>query len=173
MYLRAGSARRADRRERSCRRDRRAVVRSAAGRRGRRELERRSRAGPAAVPARPEVVFQPAAGGCQRVLSDSSKDCWPSLNAVFLPQTIYPGQFFTSANSWRFLLQARVPIFDSGTRASPEGAAAGGARRGAGEPDRTPSRAPRRRCARRARRWRAASAASRARGPPPTRRSRW
>ena len=53
-----------------------------------------------------------------RVLSDSSKDRWPSLNAVFLPQSVYPGQFFSQPNSWRLLLQARVPIFDSGTRSA-------------------------------------------------------
>ena len=53
-----------------------------------------------------------------RVVSDSPKDRWPSLNAVFVPQSIYPGQFFTASNSWRLLLQARVPIFDGGTRAA-------------------------------------------------------
>ena len=106
------------------------------------------------------------------MLSDSSKDRWPSLDAIFLPQSVYPGQFFTAANSWRLLLQAHVPIFDSGQRsglkvqrqaaldvaqANLTGALAqrlvGGARgaRGGGE----------RRAQPRA-----------ARGPPPTRRSR-
>lgn len=53
-----------------------------------------------------------------RVVRDSPKDRWPSLNAVFVPQSIYPGQFFTSANSWRLMLQGRVPLFDGGTRAA-------------------------------------------------------
>ena len=53
-----------------------------------------------------------------RVVRDSTKDYFPSLDAIFLPQTTYPAQFFVPANSWRFLLQANVPIFDSGQRAS-------------------------------------------------------
>ena len=32
-------------------------------------------------------------------------------------QSVYPAQFFVSSNSWRFLLQASIPIFDSGQRA--------------------------------------------------------
>lgn len=54
----------------------------------------------------------------QRVLGDSSKDRWPSIDAIFLPQTVRPAQFFTQANSWRFLLQASIPVFDSGQRSS-------------------------------------------------------
>jgi outer membrane protein len=53
-----------------------------------------------------------------RVLKDSSKDRWPSLDAIFLPQSVHPAGFFAPANSWRFLLQASVPIFDSGQRSS-------------------------------------------------------
>jgi len=53
-----------------------------------------------------------------RVVRDSTKDYFPSLDAIFQPQTTYPAQFFVPANSWRFLLQANVPIFDSGQRAS-------------------------------------------------------
>jgi outer membrane protein TolC len=58
---------------------------------------------------------QQAAG---RIVRDSTKDYFPSLDAIFIPQTTYPAQFFVPANSWRFLLQASVPIFDSGQRAS-------------------------------------------------------
>ncbi|MES1256612.1 MAG: TolC family protein, partial [Acidobacteriota bacterium] len=54
----------------------------------------------------------------ERVLRDSPRDRWPSLDAVFLPQTTYPAQFFVPSNSWRFLLQGSVPIFDSGQRTS-------------------------------------------------------
>ena len=54
----------------------------------------------------------------ERVLGDSSKDLWPTLDAVFLPQTIYPTPFFSSANSWRFLLQGSVPVFSGGLQTS-------------------------------------------------------
>jgi outer membrane protein TolC len=53
----------------------------------------------------------------ERILRDSSKDWWPSLDAIFQPSATQPSQFFLPANSWRFLLQANVPIFDSGQRA--------------------------------------------------------
>jgi len=72
---------------------------------------------PVLLQSRPDLrLFSGQRQAAQRVLSDSSKDRWPSLNAVFVPQSIYPGQFFTASNSWRFLLQARVPVFDGGTR---------------------------------------------------------
>jgi outer membrane protein TolC len=51
-----------------------------------------------------------------RIVRDSSKDWWPSLDAIFQPTTLYPSQFFLPQNSWRLLLQANVPIFDSGQR---------------------------------------------------------
>jgi outer membrane protein TolC len=51
------------------------------------------------------------------VFRDSSKDWWPSLDAIFQPSTTYPSQFFLPGNSWRLLLQANVAIFDSGQRA--------------------------------------------------------
>jgi outer membrane protein TolC len=51
-----------------------------------------------------------------RVFRDSSKDWWPTLDAIFQPSTTYPSQFFLPGNSWRLLLQANVPIFDSGQR---------------------------------------------------------
>jgi outer membrane protein TolC len=53
----------------------------------------------------------------EHIFRDSSKDWWPSLDAIFQPSTTYPSQFFLPANSWRLLLQANVPIFDSGQRA--------------------------------------------------------
>jgi outer membrane protein TolC len=53
-----------------------------------------------------------------RIVRDSSKDWWPSLDAIFQPSTVYPSQFFLPQNSWRLLLQAYVPIFDSGQRAA-------------------------------------------------------
>jgi outer membrane protein len=53
----------------------------------------------------------------EHILRNSSKDWWPSLDAIFQPSATYPSQFFLPANSWRLLLQANVPIFDSGQRA--------------------------------------------------------
>jgi outer membrane protein TolC len=63
-------------------------------------------------------LFAAEQQAAERVVGDSSKDRWPSLDAVFLPQSVYPPQFFATANSWRFLLQMNVPLVDSGQRAS-------------------------------------------------------
>jgi outer membrane protein TolC len=74
---------------------------------------------PVLLQARPDLrLFTGEEQAAARVLRDSSKDRWPSLNALFLPQSVYPGQFFTSPNNWRFLLQSSIPIFDSGLRSS-------------------------------------------------------
>ncbi|PYR12460.1 MAG: hypothetical protein DMG00_08835 [Acidobacteria bacterium] len=54
----------------------------------------------------------------ERIVRDSSKDWWPSIDALFQPSSTYPSPFFLPGNSWRFLLQANVPVFDSGQRAS-------------------------------------------------------
>ena len=63
-------------------------------------------------------LFSAAELAAERVVHDSPKDRWPSLDAVFLPQSTYPSPFFSTLNSWRFLLQMNVPVFDSGQRAS-------------------------------------------------------
>jgi len=74
---------------------------------------------PVLLQSRPDLrLFSSQRQAAQRVLSDSSKDRWPSLDAVFLPQTIRPAAFFSEANSWRFMLQASIPVFDSGQRSS-------------------------------------------------------
>jgi outer membrane protein TolC len=66
---------------------------------------------------RPDLkLFSAQQQVAERVLRDSSKDYWPYLEAVFQPQSTYPAQFFTPPNSWRFLLQMSVPLFDSGQR---------------------------------------------------------
>jgi outer membrane protein TolC len=66
---------------------------------------------------RPDLkLFSAQQQAAERVLRDSSKDYLPYLEAVFQPQSTYPSQFFTPPNSWRFLLQMSVPIFDSGQR---------------------------------------------------------
>jgi outer membrane protein TolC len=52
----------------------------------------------------------------ERVLSDSRKDRLPYFDASFQPSSTYPAQFFVPQNSWRFITQLSVPIFDSGQR---------------------------------------------------------
>jgi outer membrane protein TolC len=61
-------------------------------------------------------LFAAGQHAAERILRDSSKDYYPYLEGVFLPQTTYPAQFFVPANSWRFQLQMSVPLFDSGQR---------------------------------------------------------
>jgi outer membrane protein TolC len=53
----------------------------------------------------------------ERIFRDNPKDWWPTVDAIFQPATTYPPQFFAPANSFRFLLEANIPIFDSGQRA--------------------------------------------------------
>ncbi|MGE5244964.1 MAG: TolC family protein [Betaproteobacteria bacterium] len=62
-------------------------------------------------------LFSARTQAAERVVRDSRKDYWPSLSAIFQPSTTHPSQFFVPANSWRFMLQAAVPLFDSGQRA--------------------------------------------------------
>src|SRR5581483_4928901 len=61
-------------------------------------------------------LFAAQQSAAERILRDSSKDWWPTVDAVFTPQTVYPRPFFVPANSWTFNLRANIPIFDSGTR---------------------------------------------------------
>jgi outer membrane protein TolC len=63
-------------------------------------------------------LFSGQVRAAERVVRDSSKDYWPSLDAIFFPQSTYPSQFFVPANSWRLMLQFSVPIYDSGQRAA-------------------------------------------------------
>jgi outer membrane protein TolC len=74
---------------------------------------------PALLPFRTDLkLFAGQVRAADRVARDTSKDYWPSLDAVFLPQTINPSGAFVQANSWRFLLQSTIPIFDSAQRAA-------------------------------------------------------
>lgn len=54
----------------------------------------------------------------ERIVRDSARDWYPTVDAIFQPSSTYPAQFFLPQNSWRFLLQGNVPIFDSGQRAA-------------------------------------------------------
>ncbi len=60
------------------------------------------------------LVAQQAAA--ERVLDDTRFDYRPYFEAIFQPQTTYPGQFFVPANSWRFMTQLTMPLFDGGRR---------------------------------------------------------
>jgi outer membrane protein TolC len=61
-------------------------------------------------------LFSSEQQAAERVLRDSSKDYWPTVEAVFQPQTTYPTSLFLPQNRWQFLLQGQIPIFDSGDR---------------------------------------------------------
>jgi outer membrane protein len=63
------------------------------------------------------MLFTAQEQAADRIVRDSSKDWWPSVDAVFQPSTVYPSQFFLPSRSWRFLLQGNIPIFDAGQRA--------------------------------------------------------
>lgn len=63
-------------------------------------------------------LFAAERRAAERVLANSSKSYLPVFEGIFQPQTTYPSQFFTPANSWRLLLQMNVPLFDSGRRAA-------------------------------------------------------
>ena len=47
---------------------------------------------------------------------DSSKDWFPTGVASFDPQALVPASIFSSARSWRFVVNFSQPIFDSGQR---------------------------------------------------------
>ena len=62
-------------------------------------------------------LFTGQVRAAERVVRDSSKDWWPSLDAIFQPAAIYPTPLFSTARGWQFLLQANIPLFDGGQRA--------------------------------------------------------
>jgi outer membrane protein TolC len=61
-------------------------------------------------------LFTAEQTAAERVLRDSSKEWWPTLDAVFVPQAIRPAPLFSFANSWRLMFEVNAPIFDSGFR---------------------------------------------------------
>jgi outer membrane protein TolC len=54
----------------------------------------------------------------ERIVRDTTKEWYPTVDALFQPSSTYPAQFFIPQNSWRFLVQANIPIFDSGLRSA-------------------------------------------------------
>ena len=63
-------------------------------------------------------LFAAEQQAADRILRDSSKDWWPTIDALFQPSTIYPAQLFLPQHTWRFLTQTTIPVFDSGSRAA-------------------------------------------------------
>ncbi len=61
-------------------------------------------------------LFTTEVEAARRVVSDSSKDWYPTLNGIFAPLFQQPGSVFTPEASWRALLQVSMPLFDSGER---------------------------------------------------------
>ena len=130
----------------------------------------------AAAASRPDLkLFSArAAGGGARAAATARRTGSRRSTPSSCRSPTYPAQFFSPPNSWRFLLQAIVPIFDSGQRVGAEGAS--GRRRSTSRRRTWPARSRRRgvggaRGARGGRERRARARA--ARGRPPTRRSRW
>lgn len=62
-------------------------------------------------------LFTAQVGAADRVVLDSAKDRWPTIQGLFQPQVIYPSGFFLPSKSWRALVVFSVPILDSGQRA--------------------------------------------------------
>jgi outer membrane protein TolC len=63
-------------------------------------------------------LFAAQQQAAERIVRDTGKEWVPTVNAIFQPSTTYPSQFFLPQNSWRFLIQGNIPIFDSGQRKS-------------------------------------------------------
>jgi len=66
---------------------------------------------------RPDVrLFVAEERAADRVWRDSSKDWFPTAIASFDPQALVPANIFSSARSWRFVVNFSQPIFDGGLR---------------------------------------------------------
>lgn len=73
----------------------------------------------AALPQRTDLrLFTARVGAAERIVSDSAKDRWPTVQGLFQPQLVYPSPFFLPSRSWRALVLFSVPVLDSGERAA-------------------------------------------------------
>ena len=74
---------------------------------------------PGAQPYRADLrLFAAGQQAAERVLRDSSRDWWPTVDATFQPSTIYPAQLFVPQTTGRLLTQTTIPLFDSSGRAA-------------------------------------------------------
>jgi outer membrane protein TolC len=66
---------------------------------------------------RPDLrLFVAEERAADRVWRDSRKDWFPTAIASFDPQALVPASIFSSARSWRFVVNFSQPIFDGGQR---------------------------------------------------------
>jgi outer membrane protein len=66
---------------------------------------------------RPDLrLFVAQERAADRVWRDSSKDWFPTAMASFDPQALVPASIFSSARSWRFVVNFSQPVFDGGAR---------------------------------------------------------
>lgn len=66
---------------------------------------------------RPDIrLFTAEERAADRVWRDSSKDWFPTATATFDPQALVPASIFSSARSWRFVVNFSQPVFDGGLR---------------------------------------------------------
>ena len=66
---------------------------------------------------RPDLrLFVAEERAADRVWHDSSKDWFPTATATFDPQALVPASIFSSARSWRFVVNFSQPVFDGGQR---------------------------------------------------------
>ena len=92
----------------------RAELRAAAGcgRRG----GRQSGLAAGLLPFRADLkLFTAQVQAAERVVRDSSKDRWPSLDAIFLPQSIYPTPFFSSRTAGGSCCRRAFPCSTAGS----------------------------------------------------------
>jgi HAE1 family hydrophobic/amphiphilic exporter-1 len=69
------------------------------------------------LPNRPDVrLFTAERDANQRIVDDSSKDWWPTVNVSLDPQLITPAGVFAPSRTWRFTINAFQPLYDAGER---------------------------------------------------------
>jgi outer membrane protein TolC len=61
-------------------------------------------------------LFDARVAAQSRVVDDSRRDWVPAIGASFQPQYITPAGLFQPSGTWRALLSASIPIYDSGQR---------------------------------------------------------
>lgn len=63
-------------------------------------------------------LFAAESQAAERVVRHSSKDWWPTLDAIFQPQTLRPASIFAPSTTWQLFFRSTIPLFDAGQRAS-------------------------------------------------------
>ena len=69
------------------------------------------------MPVRTDVqLFTAQREANSRIVTDSSKDWWPTASVSLTPQVLSPAGLFQPSKSWSFGIQLSQPIFDFGAR---------------------------------------------------------